>query len=250
MAPANFDLANKTAIITGSAHGIGRAIAERLVESNARVAVTDIDISAAQATALEIGSSALPLEVDVASAESVESMTQSLLKEWGRIDILVNNAGIVGRDVPVSDLTEDDWDTVMDINLKGVFLCSRAVIGAMMERGKGNICSVASVSGKEGNPNMAPYSVSKAGVICFTKALAKEVLEYDIRVNCVSPALIETRLIDGMEQQQLDYMTSKIPLGRLGKPSEVAALVHFLVSDESSFTTGQCLDVSGGRSTY
>ena len=250
MAPANFDLANKTAIITGSAHGIGRAIAERLVESNARVAVTDIDISAAQATALEIGSSALPLEVDVASAESVESMTQSLLKEWGRIDILVNNAGIVGRDVPVSDLTEDDWDTVMDINLKGVFLCSRAVIGAMMERGKGNICSVASVSGKEGNPNMAPYSVSKAGVICFTKALAKEVLEYDIRVNCVSPALIETRLIDGMEQQQLDYMTSKIPMGRLGKPSEVAALVHFLVSDESSFTTGQCLDVSGGRSTY
>ena len=250
MAPANLDLANKTAIITGSAHGIGRAIAERLVESNARVAVTDIDISAAQSTALEIGSSALPLEVDVASAESVESMTQSLLKEWGRIDILVNNAGIVGRDVPVSDLTEDDWDTVMDINLKGVFLCSRAVIGAMMERGKGNICSVASVSGKEGNPNMAPYSVSKAGVICFTKALAKEVLEYDIRVNCVSPALIETRLIDGMEQQQLDYMTSKIPLGRLGKPSEVAALVHFLVSDESSFTTGQCLDVSGGRSTY
>ena len=250
MAPANFDLANKTAIITGSAHGIGRAIAERLVESNARVAVTDIDISAAQATALEIGSSALPLEVDVASAESVESMTQSLLKEWGRIDILVNNAGIVGRDVPVSDLTEDDWDTVMDINLKGVFLCSRAVIGAMMERGKGNICSVASVSGKEGNPNMTPYSVSKAGVICFTKALAKEVLEYDIRVNCVSPALIETRLIDGMEQQQLDYMTSKIPMGRLGKPSEVAALVHFLVSDESSFTTGQCLDISGGRSTY
>ena len=250
MAPANFDLANKTAIITGSAHGIGRAIAERLVESNARVAVTEIDISAAQATALEIGSSALPLEVDVASAESVESMTQSLLKEWGRIDILVNNAGIVGRDVPVSDLTEDDWDTVMDINLKGVFLCSRAVIGAMMERGKGNICSVASVSGKEGNPNMTPYSVSKAGVICFTKALAKEVLEYDIRVNCVSPALIETRLIDGMEQQQLDYMTSKIPMGRLGKPSEVAALVHFLVSDESSFTTGQCLDISGGRSTY
>jgi NAD(P)-dependent dehydrogenase (short-subunit alcohol dehydrogenase family) len=250
MPPANLDLKHRTAIVTGSAHGIGRAIAERLAESNARVAVADIDITTAESTAADIGSAAIALHVDVSSADSVEAMTETLLSEWGRIDILVNNAGIVGRDVPVKDLTEDDWDTVLDINLKGVFLCSRSVIGHMMEQGKGNICSVASVSGKEGNPNMTPYSVSKAGVICFTKALAKEVLDYDIRVNCVSPALIETRLIEGMDQQQLDYMTSKLPMGRLGKPSEVAAMVHFLVSDEASFTTGQCLDISGGRSTY
>ena len=250
MPPANLDLKHRTAIVTGSAHGIGRAITERLAESNARVAVADIDISAAESTAADIGSAAIALQVDVSSADSVEAMTETLLSEWGRIDILVNNAGIVGRDVPVKDLTEDDWDTVLDINLKGVFLCSRSVIGQMMEQGKGSICSVASVSGKEGNPNMTPYSVSKAGIICFTKALAKEVLDYDIRVNCVSPALIETRLIESMDQQQLNYMTSKIPMGRLGKPSEVAAMVHFLVSDEASFTTGQCLDISGGRSTY
>jgi 3-oxoacyl-[acyl-carrier protein] reductase len=250
MAAANLDLQNRTAIVTGSAHGIGKAIAQRLAESNARVAIADLDLAAAESTASEIGASAIPVEVDVSRADSVTGMTRKMLETWGQIDILVNNAGIVGRDVPVRDLTEADWDNVLNINLKGVFLCSRAVIGHMMDRGKGSICSVASVSGKEGNPNMAPYSVSKAGVICFTKALAKEVLEYDIRVNCVSPALIETRLVEGIDQQQLDYMTSKIPMGRLGKPSEVAALVHFLVSDEASFTTGQCFDISGGRSTY
>ena len=250
MTAANLDLQNRTAIVTGSAHGIGKAIAQRLAKSNARVAVADLDIASAESTASEIGASAIPVEVDVARADSVTKMTSKLLETWGQIDILVNNAGIVGRDVPVRDLTEADWDTVLEINLKGVFLCSRAVIGHMIDRGKGSICSIASVSGKEGNPNMAPYSVSKAGVICFTKALAKEVLDYDIRVNCVSPALIETRLVEGIDQQQLDYMTTKIPMGRLGKPSEVAALVHFLVSDEASFTTGQCVDISGGRSTY
>ncbi|MCZ6632330.1 MAG: SDR family NAD(P)-dependent oxidoreductase [bacterium] len=244
------NLENQTAIITGAAQGIGRAIAERLARAGARVAVSDLNLKAAQATASEIGTSATAIQADVSKAAEVDQMVHALLEQWGRIDILINNAGIVGRDVPVKDLTEADWDQVLDINLKGTFLCSRAVIGPMIDRKQGAIVSIASISGKEGNPSMAPYSVSKAGVICFTKALAKEVIGDGIRVNCVSPALIQTPLLDKIEQDQLDWMTSKIPLGRLGRPEEVAALVHFLASEDASFTTGQCYDISGGRATY
>lgn len=244
------NLENQTAIITGAAQGIGRAIAERLARAGARVAVSDLNLKAAQATASEIGTSATAIQADVSKAAEVDQMVHALLEQWGQIDILVNNAGIVGRDVPVKDLTEADWDQVLDINLKGTFLCSRAVIGPMIDRKQGAIVSIASISGKEGNPSMAPYSVSKAGVICFTKALAKEVIGDGIRVNCVSPALIQTPLLDKIEQDQLDWMTSKIPLGRLGRPEEVAALVHFLASEDASFTTGQCYDISGGRATY
>ena len=161
--------------------------------------------------------------------------------------ILVN---VVGTDKPVRDLEESDWNNVLDINLKGTFLCSRAAVRQMIPNQSGAIVSVASISGKEGNANMAPYSVSKAGVICFTKALAKEVLDVGIRVNCVTPALIDSPLLDGMDQQRVDFLTTKIPLGRLGKPEEVAAAILFLASDESTFTTGQCFDVSGGRATY
>jgi 3-oxoacyl-[acyl-carrier protein] reductase len=243
-------LENRTAIVTGAGRGIGRAVSERLSHAGARVAVVDIDQAVAEATARSIGETAVPFDADVSRSDEVDPMVESLLKRWGRIDMLVNNAGIIGRDLPVRDLTEEDWDRVLDTNLKSVFLCSHAVIGHMIEKKRGVIVSMASVSGKEGNPNMAPYSVSKAGIICFTKALAKEVVSYGIRVNCVAPGLVETTITEGMDQKQVDYMTSKIPMGRLGKPEEVAALVHFLVSDEASFTTGQCYDISGGRATY
>ena len=248
MIPKN--LTNRTAIITGAAQGIGKAIAIRLAGAGATVAIADLNLDIARETAREIGADALALSLDVANAERVQNTVDECLNTWGRIDILVNNAGIVGRDVPVKDLAEGDWDQVLDINLKGTFLCSRAVIAPMLKQKKGAIVSVASIAGKEGNPSMAPYSVSKAGIICFTKVLAKEHLQDNIRVNCVSPALIETPLLADVEAEQRDYMTSKIPLGRLGQPEEVAAVVHFLASDDASFVTGQCYDVSGGRATY
>jgi 3-oxoacyl-[acyl-carrier protein] reductase len=243
-------LENCTAIVTGAGRGIGKAIAQRLAKAGARVAIADINLEAAEAVAASIGGGAMPVRADVTRADEIDGMVRSLLERWARIDILVNNAGTVGKDVPVRDLPEQEWDRVLETNLKSVFLCSRGVIGHMMERKKGAIVSVSSVSGKEGNPNMTVYSVSKAGIICFTKALAKEVVSYGIRVNCVAPALIETPFTENMDQQQIDYMASRIPMGRLGKPEEVAAVVHFLASDEASFVTGQCYDISGGRCTY
>ncbi len=239
------DLTGRVALVTGAARGIGSAIAERLANAGATVAIADIDTENAGPSSV-----ALALKADVSRSADVARMVNTVLERLGQLDILVNNAGIVGREAPVRDLAETDWDRVMNTNLKGVFLCSRAVIGHMMDRNRGAIVSVASISGKEGNANMAAYSVSKAGVICFTKALAREVLDHNIRVNCVAPALIETGMTLSLDPERAAFLTSKIPMGRLGKPDEVAALVHFLASDESTFTTGQCYDVSGGRATY
>ena len=243
-------LKGKTAIITGAARGIGYAIARRFASEGARVAVLDVDAAAARRAAREIGDDAISSGADVARAAAVDQAFAAIVDELGGLDILVNNAGIVGNDTPVANLEEDDWDRVLDINLKGTFLCSRAALRYMIPRKTGVIISLGSISGKEGNANMAPYSVSKAGVICFTKALAREVLEAGIRVNCVAPALIDSPILQGMDQERVDFLTSKIPLGRLGRPEEVAATVLFLASDESTFTTGQCFDVSGGRATY
>ena len=243
-------LNGKTAIITGAARGIGYAIARRFASEGARVAVLDVDADAARQAAREIGDAAISSGADVSRATAVDRAFAAIVDELGGLDILVNNAGIVGSDTPVAKLEEDDWDRVLDINLKGTFLCSRAALRYMIPRKTGVIISLGSISGKEGNANMAPYSVSKAGVICFTKALAREVLEAGIRVNCVAPALIDSPILQGMDQDRVDFLTSKIPLGRLGRPEEVAATVLFLASDESTFTTGQCFDVSGGRATY
>ena len=244
------NLANRNAIVTGSAQGIGKAIAQRLAQAGATVAIADLNLENAQKTAQEIGQNAIALHLDVSNAQSVRQAIDTCLSHWNHIDILVNNAGIVGSGTPVKDLTEEDWHHVLNINLTGVFLCARAVLPTMLKQKKGAIVSVASIAGKEGNPNMAPYAVSKAGVIGFTKSLAKEHLHDGIRVNCVAPALIQTPLLDGVEQKQIDYLTSKIPMGRLGQPEEVAAVIHFLASDDASFVTGQCYDVSGGRATY
>ena len=247
------DITGKIAIVTGAGQGIGKAISLRLANAGADVAILDLNLQSAETVAKEIetmGRHAIPIQVDVSKSENVNAAVRRILTEFGRIDILVNNAGIAGRTLPLTDLDESDWDEVIGVNLSGVFLCCKAVIGTMIAQNYGRIVNIASIAGKEGNPTMIPYSVSKAGVICLTKALAKEVTDYNIRVNAVSPAVIETPIMDGMAQSTIDYMVSKIPLGRIGKPEEVAAVVNFLASDEASFVTGQCYDVSGGRATY
>lgn len=243
-------LEGKSVIVTGAAQGIGKTIAERFSSEGGQVAILDVNESAAVKTAKEIGGPTIGIGCDVSSESDVDRAFAKVIRQSGQLDILVNNAGIVGTDTPVENLEVSDWNRVLDVNLKGTYLCSRAAIRQMIPRKSGVIVSVASISGKEGNANMVPYSVSKAGVICFTKALAKEVLREGIRVNCVAPALIDSPLLDGMDQERVDFLTSKIPLGRLGKPEEVAATILFLASDESTFATGQCFDVSGGRATY
>ena len=247
------DLTNKKAVVTGAGQGIGKAIAFRLANAGADVAILDLNLRSAEEVAEQIevlGRQSIPIPTDVSYADDVNAAIDKVLSEFGRVDILVNNAGIAGRTLPLTELDESDWDSVIGVNLTGVFLCCKAVIDTMIEQDYGRIVNIASISGKEGNPTMIPYSVSKAGVICLTKALAKEVTDYNIRVNAVSPAVIETPIMEGMAQSTIDYMVGKIPLGRIGKPEEVAAVVNFLASDEVSFVTGQCYDVSGGRATY
>ena len=248
-----FDLTGQTAIVTGAAQGIGEGIAKRLAQAGARVAVADRNTAAAEASAGRldsIGAQAFSVNVDVTSPSSIEAMVEQVLTKTGRIDILVNNAGIAGKAAPVWDQTDDDWQSAIDINLTGVFQCCRAVIGHMRDRDYGRIVNIASVAGKDGNPNMSAYSASKAGVIALTKSLGKEVAENNICVNSVTPAVIRTPILEQLTPEQVDYMTSRIPRRRTGKIEEVAAVVHFLASPDCSFVTGQTYDVSGGRSTY
>jgi 2-dehydro-3-deoxy-L-rhamnonate dehydrogenase (NAD+) len=247
------ELPGKVAIVTGAARGIGFAIAGRLSRAGAQVMVADIAEDGAVAAAERLregGGKATGVAADVTSPTEVGAMVERTLDVFGAVDILVNNAGITGRDAPLWETTDEDWEKVLGLNLTGVFYCCRAVVSHMRERRSGAIVNVASISGKEGNPNMIPYSVSKAGVICLTKALAKEVITDAVRVNAVAPGVIETPLLDQLQPEAIDYMKSKVPMGRMGSPEEVAAVVHFLASDAASFVTGQCYDVSGGRATY
>jgi 2-dehydro-3-deoxy-L-rhamnonate dehydrogenase (NAD+) len=247
------ELPERVAVVTGAARGIGFAIAERLSRAGASVVIADIDEEGATAAVERLregGGEAAVAATDVTSPDEVGAMVERALDAFGKLDILVNNAGITGRDAPLWELTDKDWERVLGLNLTSTFYCCRAAISHMRERRSGAIVNVASISGKEGNPNMIPYSVSKAGVICLTKALAKEVIQEGVRVNCVAPAVIETPILEQLQPEAIEYMESKIPMGRMGSPEEVAAVVHFLASDEASFVTGQCYDVSGGRATY
>ncbi len=247
------DLLGKVSIVTGAAMGIGREIALRLARDGSDVVVVDIEKEPAQEVVKEIqsgGRKSLFFETDVARWDQVKAMVEGILKDFKGIDILINNAGIVGPVVPVWEYGVEDWDRVMEINMKGIFLCCKAIMPSMVKRKSGRIVNIASIAGKEGNPRMSAYSSSKAAVIAFTKSLAKEVAQQNIVVHCVAPALIETRMVEIMGSEQREFLLSKIPLGRFGNPSEVAALVRFLVSDECSFSTGQCYDISGGRAVY
>jgi 3-oxoacyl-[acyl-carrier protein] reductase len=248
-----FDLSGKIAAVTGAAVGIGRGIAERFTAAGAAVAVADLNLSAAEKTASEInaaGGKAIAIETDVSNREAVEAMVAETKRQLGPIDILVNNAGIVGKTGPLWELNDEDWRGVLETNLTSIFYCCRAVLPDMMKKKWGRIVNIASIAGKEGNPNMIPYSTSKGGVIAFTKALAKELTQHNVLVNAVTPAVIRTPILDGITAEQIEYMTSRIPLGRVGNPEEVAAVVHFLASEDSSFVTGQVYDASGGRATY
>ncbi|MDP8927160.1 MAG: SDR family oxidoreductase, partial [Actinomycetota bacterium] len=198
----------------------------------------------------EGGGEAVAVVADITDADEVGAMVERALDAFGQLDILVNNAGMTGRDAPLWETTDEEWERVLRLNLTGTFYCCRAVVPHMRERRSGAIVNVASVAGKEGNPNMVPYSASKAGVICLTKALARAVVDDGVRVNCVAPAVIETPLLDQLQPEAIEYMKSKVPMGRMGRPEEVAAVVHFLASDDASFVTGQCYDISGGRATY
>ena len=245
-----FDLTGQTAIVTGAATGIGEAIAGRLARAGATVAVADINLEGAASAASSIGAAAFPVALDVTRTESVRRAVDEVLARRGRIDILVNNAGIAGRAAPLWEQTEEDWNRIVDLNLTGVFRCCRAVIPHMRERRYGRIVNIASIAGKEGNPNMTGYSATKAGVIAFTKSLGKEVATEGICVNAVAPAVVRTRILEQVTQAQIDYMTARIPMRRTGTPEEIAAVVHFLSSPDCSFVTGQCYDASGGRATY
>ncbi len=249
-----FELTDQTAIVTGAARGIGEAIARRLALAGAAVAVADIDLGGATRVAQSIEESGqaktLPVQLDITSADSVRQAVGQALAWKGRIDILVNNAGIAGRAAPLWEQTEEDWQRIIAINMTGLFHCCRAVIAHMRERRYGRIVNIASIAGKEGNPNMTGYSATKAAVIGFTKSLAKEVATEGICVNAVAPAVIRTPILDQLTPAQVAYMVERIPMRRTGAPEEIAAVVHFLASPDCSFVTGQCYDASGGRATY
>ena len=242
------DLEGRIAIVTGAAQGIGLAIAERLKASGARVWLWDIDADAAQQSAAALGAEALG--VDVADADAVDGAAGTVMAACGAIDILINNAGISGANAPVHEYPVDEWRRVVDIDLTGTFLCCRAVVPHMIAAGSGRIVNVASVAGKEGNPNAAAYSAAKAGVIALTKSLGKELADHDIAVNAITPAAARTALFDQMTEEHVDYMLSKIPRARFVTVEEIAAMTAWLVSPENSFATGAVFDLSGGRATY
>ena len=246
------DLKNKAAVVTGGAQGIGLAIAERLLKSGASVCLWDRDQVLVEETANSLASKG-KVEIavmDVTDLDSVKAATQKTIDTFGSIDILVCNAGIAGPTVKVWEYPPEDWQQVIDIDLTGVFNCLHSVAPVMIGQNYGRIVNVASVAGKDGNPNAAPYSAAKAGVMALTKSLGKELAAYDISVNCITPAAAKTRIFDQISQEHIDYMLSKIPRNRFLKVEEAASMVAWLCSAENSFTTGGVFDLSGGRSTY
>jgi 3-oxoacyl-[acyl-carrier protein] reductase len=246
------DLRGRRAVVTGGAQGIGRAIAERFLASGALVSLWDRDRALVESTARELSArgDARALAMNVANAAEVDAAARATEAALGGIDILVANAGIAGPIVPLWEYPAEAWQEVIDIDLTGVFLCCRAIAPIMIRQGYGRIVNVASIAGKEGNPNASAYSAAKAGVIALTKSLGKELAAYDIAVTCITPAVARTRIFDQMTQQHIDYMLAKIPRRRFVLVEEIAAMVAWLASQENSFTTGAVFDLSGGRATY
>ena len=246
------DLGGRNAVVTGGAQGIGRAIALRFLESGAAVAIWDRDLATAQKTAQELSGRGrvVAFAADVFNYAEIERARDATLKDFRRIDILVNNAGISGPNVPTWEYPLEAWRGVMSVNLDGPFHCCRAVVPLMIAQNYGRIVNIASIAGKEGNPNAVAYSASKAAVIALTKSLGKELASYDISVNCITPAAARTAIFDQMTQQHIDFMLSKIPRGRFVTVEEIAGLAAYCASAECSFTTGAVFDISGGRATY
>ncbi len=244
------DLEGRVAVITGGARGIGRAVAERMAASGAHAALWDQDGAAAEETARALGERASAHAADVTRADSIQAALDATVARHGRVDILVNNAGITGGNAPLWELPEAEWRRVVEVNLIGPYLVSAAVVPGMRQQGWGRVVNVASVAGKEGNPNASHYSASKAGLIGMTKSLGKELAGTGVLVNCVTPAAAKTELFKQMSEAQVDYMLGKIPLGRFVEVEEIAALVCWLASPDCSASTGGVFDISGGRATY
>ena len=244
------DLNGRTAVVTGGAQGFGRAITERFVASGAKVAIWDHDKALADKTAQTIGNAASAFKVDVTDSAAVEKTRDDTLKAFGRIDILVNNAGIAGVNKTVWDTDLDEWRKVLRINLDGPFICCKAIVPSMVKQNYGRIVNIASIAGKEGNPNASHYSASKAGLIALTKSLGKELAAHDILVNAVTPAAAKTAIFDQMTEQHINFMLSKIPKNRFVLVEELAAMVAWLASEDCAFSTGAVFDISGGRATY
>ncbi|MDA7814031.1 SDR family oxidoreductase [Candidatus Pelagibacter sp.] len=247
----HLDLKDRVAIITGGAQGFGLAISKRIIQSGGKVVIWDIDEIAVEAALKEINSNDLSFKkVDVTNFEEIEKALLETENELGKIDLFVNNAGITGMNAKVWDYPLEEWKKVIELDLNSTFYCCKAVVPHMIKNNYGRIVNIASIAGKEGNPNASAYSTAKAGVIGFTKSLGKELADKNIAVNCVTPAAAKTRIFDQMTQEHIDYMLSKIPRNRFAKVNELASLVCWLLSEENSFTTAAVFDLSGGRATY
>ena len=246
----NFDLNNRVAIITGGAQGFGFSITKRFLDSGAKVIIWDIDKKAIDEASKEISSEKCSYQlVDVTNFDDIKKNIENITKEK-KVDIFVNNAGIAGKNAKVWDYPNDEWLKVINLDLNAVFYCCKAIVPHMIKNNYGRIINIASIAGKEGNPNASAYSAAKAGVIGFTKSLGKELADKNISVNCVTPAAAKTRIFDQITQEHIDYMLSKIPRNRFVKVEELASLVTWLASEENSFSTSAVFDLSGGRATY
>jgi 3-oxoacyl-[acyl-carrier protein] reductase len=238
----DYRFSGRVALVTGGASGIGAAVVERLLAEGASVASLDLQAAGAEGV--------LALGGDVSSSGDVERAVAAVERDLGPVDVLVCSAGVPGQSLPTVEVSDEEWRRVLSINADGVFFCNRAVLPGMVARGYGRIVNVSSIAGKEGNPMAAAYSASKAAVIALTKAIGKDVARSGVLVNCIAPAVIETPILDGISEEHIDYMVERIPMGRMGKPEEVAALVCWLASEECSFSTGATYDISGGRAVY
>ena len=244
----SYDFDDQVAVITGGAQGIGYAVAKRMIENGAKVVIWDFDTDLAQASASELGATAL--HCDVSDWDSVQAAAEQTERQLRRIDVLVNSAGVAGANAVVEEYPIEEWNKIMSVNLNGTFHTNRAVIAGMKHRGYGRIVNIASIAGKEGNPNASAYSASKAGVIALTKSLGKEAADFNIGVNCVTPAAARTAIFDQMSEEHINYMLSKIPRNRFVDVAEVANMICWIASAENAFTTGAVFDLSGGRATY